>query len=114
MHEIGLLKNALFKVKQEALGNGLTKIKSVDLVIGKMQGVTAESLKHALEIAQSEEPMFAGCQVQVKEIEGSMKCQDCDHLFSLQEVAESCPSCGGTNVKLISGLEFFVESYTGN
>lgn len=114
MHEIGLLKHALAKVRQEALKNGLTKIERVDLVIGKMQGVTAESLQHALEMAQAEEPMFAGCQVQVKEVEGSMKCQDCGHLFSLQELAESCPSCGGTNVKLVSGLEFFVESYTGN
>jgi len=114
LHEIGLLKNALSKVKQEALKNGLTKIERIDLVIGKMQGITEESLNYALEMAQSEEPMFAGCQVQVKEVEGSMKCQDCDYLFSLQELAESCPSCGGTNVKLVSGLEFFVESYIGN
>lgn len=114
MHEIGLLKNALSKVKQEALRKGLNKVMCVDLVIGKMQGITPESLQHALEIAKNEDPMFEECQVQVKEVEGSLKCLDCDHTFSLQKPADSCPSCGGTNVKILSGFEFHVESYTGD
>jgi hydrogenase nickel incorporation protein HypA/HybF len=114
MHEIGLMKNALSMVKREALEKGLNKIELVELVIGKMQGITAESLAHALEIAGADEPMFADCLVKVKEVEGSMKCLDCDSLFSLQEPAESCPSCRGGNLKLVSGLEFYVDSYTGN
>ena len=114
MHEIGLLKNALAKVKQEALEKGWTRIEKVELVIGKMQGITPEALQHSLEISRAEQPMFAKCQVQVKEVDGSMKCLDCGHTFSLKEPAESCPSCGGAKVKLISGLEFFVESYSGN
>ena len=114
MHEIGLLKNALAKVKQEALKNGLTKIEQVDLVIGKLQGISADSLQHSLEIAQENEPMFAGLRLEVKEVDGAMKCQDCDHQFMLDEPAESCPSCGGSRVKLVSGLEFLVESYTGS
>jgi len=114
MHEIGLLKNALAKVKEEALKNGLTKIEQVDLVIGKMQGITSGSLQHSLEIARQNDPMFAELRLEVKEVDGSMECQDCGHHFMLAEPAESCPSCGGSRVKLVSGLEFFVESYTGS
>lgn len=113
MHEIGLLKNALAKVKQEAVKKGLTEVERVDLVIGKMQGVIAETLNQGLEMIRSEEPMFANCQLKIKEVEGSMECRGCGCQFSLDKLAESCPACGGTDVKLVSGLEFLVESYTG-
>lgn len=114
MHEIGLLENVLSKVKQEALRKGLKEVKCIDLVIGKMQGITSESLKHALEITTAGDPMFKNCQVRVKEKEGSMKCLDCDHIFDLQTKADSCPLCGGIKVEIASGLEFYVESYAGN
>lgn len=114
LHEIGLLENALSKLKQEALRKGLKEIKCVDLVVGKMQGITAESLKQALEITGAGDPMFKNCRVRIKEKEGSMRCLDCDHVFVLHEKTASCPSCGGVNVEIASGLEFYVESYAGN
>ena len=114
MHEIGLMKSALAGVKRQALQEGLNRVDLVELVIGKLQGITAESLAQALEIARADEPMFAGCRVKVKEVAGSMKCLDCNCLFSLDEPAESCPSCHGRNLKLVSGLEFYVDSYSGS
>ncbi len=114
MHEIGLLKNALSQVKQEALRNGLTKVRRIDLVIGKMQGITPASLEHAMDIARAEDPLFAGCRVQIKEVEGTMECLGCGHRFALDQPADSCPSCGGANVRVATGLEFYVESYEGD
>jgi hydrogenase nickel incorporation protein HypA/HybF len=33
------------------------------------------------------------------------RCSDCAHEFSADDVQFSCPSCGGTRIKLISGDE---------
>ena len=114
MHKIGLLKNALSSVKHQALKEGLRRVDLVELVVGKMQGITADSLALALEIARADEPMFARCRVKVKEVEGAMECLDCHGRFSLDKPADSCPSCHGPNLKLISGLEFYVDSYSGS
>ena len=39
-----------------------------------------------------------------------LRCLNCENEFGIQTELQPCPQCGGFNVKVLSGEEFWVDS----
>jgi hydrogenase nickel incorporation protein HypA/HybF len=83
------------------------RVKSVRLRIGEMAGVVPESLRFCFEVA-SEGTRAQGAELFIDEVPIKCQCASCDAEFSVERFMFICPTCGTSDVKLISGNELDV------
>jgi hydrogenase nickel incorporation protein HypA/HybF len=88
MHEYSVTKSLVDLCNQEAEKNKFVKIYKINLKIGKFTGL-------------------------FDEIPIRIKCKDCGKENIIDEPILMCPNCGKTDIEIVSGREFYVESIEG-
>ena len=107
MHELSLSSAILETALRHADGR---KVNSVEMTIGALRQVVKSSLEFYFEIV-SRDTVCEGARLEVTEIEARVKCNDCDAApWTLDQPIFRCPACGGSDVEVLSGTEFLVES----
>jgi len=109
MHELAITQSLFDIVLQHAVKSNAKKVKSVNLVIGEMTGVVADSVQFYLEL-MSKDTIAAGLKANIKMVSPQAQCKSCGKVFTVQEMAWQCPACGGANLEITGGKELFVES----
>ena len=106
MHELSLSSAVLDTVIRHAEGR---KVNAVDLTIGALRQVVPTSLEFYFEIV-ARDTVCEGARLELTTIEARVRCNDCATEWTLGEPIFRCPSCEGSDVEVLSGTEFFVES----
>ena len=110
MHEVGIVNGILDTVIRAARGAGASRVVSVTLHIGDMTEVVRDALDFAWETFRDEDPITAGCELEVVEIHPASECLDCGIEFEHDRFHCRCPKCGGSNIRLIHGREMDIAS----
>jgi hydrogenase nickel incorporation protein HypA/HybF len=58
----------------------------------------------------AQDTIAAGARLNFRRVPAELLCQDCDQRYTPSPEELDCPACHSTNVKIISGKEFFLES----
>ena len=108
MHELSVVQS-IWKILDEELAKaGGRTLLRVKIVIGDLSGVVPEALDFYLKLLAEErgqdKATFEYVRVPVK-----FRCSDCGHTFTVDRPMFSCPKCGSTAVKMVSGTEFYIE-----
>ena len=106
MHEMSIAQSIL-EVVQEHAGKNEHRVRIIRLRIGEMAGVVPESLRFCFEVA-SEGTRAQGAELLIDEIPIKCRCGHCDAEFSVERFIFLCPTCGTSDVELISGNELDV------
>ncbi len=106
MHELSLSSAILDTVERHADGR---KVNTVDLTVGALRQVVPSSLEFYWEVV-SRDTVCDGARLALTEVEARLRCKDCDSSWTLDEPVFRCPSCEGSDVEVVTGTEFFVES----
>src|SRR4030042_2641323 len=109
MHEFSVTQSLVDLCKQEAEKNSMISIKRINIKLGKFTGFSPDSIRFYFEILKPDSRL-QDAQLNFKEIPIVIKCDNCKKKITIEEPLMICPECGHSDIELISGREFFVES----
>lgn len=78
--------------------------------LGPLAGVSKEELAFGFDVVTRGTP-FDGASLEIEEVPAVVACDDCGAESQLAEPEPLlCPSCGGTNVRVVQGKELMLQS----
>ena len=105
MHELSLTQGVVEICESNSGGRRVT---AVVLEVGELSSVVPEALEFCFE-ACSKGTLLEGARLIIERIPAMGKCHDCSNEFHLRSYYNSCPSCGGHQVTILSGEELRVK-----
>ena len=109
MHELPITESILEIALRHAHSAGARRINNIYLVIGQLSTVVDESVQFYWGLV-AEGTIAESARLQFRRIRAELECQQCDQRYNPTEDDLGCPSCGGQNVRVVAGEEFFVEA----
>jgi hydrogenase nickel incorporation protein HypA/HybF len=106
MHELSLATGIVETVVKHAEDRRVT---SVEMRIGTLRQVVPESLEFYFGIC-SRDTVSQGATLEQEIIEARVRCRSCGQEWELYEPDFRCRSCADTEVEVIAGTEFEVDS----
>jgi len=112
MHEYSVTKSLVDLCDQEAEKNNIGHVKRVHIMIGKFTGFSEDAVRFYFEYL-SPGTRCAHADLVFKEIPITISCTSCHKKSQIDDPVMVCPACGGTDISIASGREFYVESIEG-
>ncbi len=109
MHELAITQSMFDIVLKQAEQVKAKKVSKINLVIGEMTGVVADSVQFYLDFL-TRGTIAEGASVSLIMVKPKAKCRKCGREFELKEFDWTCPQCKDISVEIIAGKELFVES----
>ena len=109
MHELPVTESILEISLRHARQADARRITDLYLVIGRLASIVDDSVQFYWDIISKDTPA-EGAKLHFRRIEIEMRCLDCSQNYKPAAYDIACPYCSGTNVKVIAGEEFFLES----
>ena len=106
MHELSLSSAILETALKHADGR---RVNAVELTVGALRQVVPSSLEFYFEIV-SRDTVCEGARLELNMVEARVNCGVCATEWTLDDPVFRCPSCESTDVQVLSGEEFMVES----
>ena len=107
MHELSIAQSVVRIVEEEMRKNNANVLKSVRLNIGKMSAIVPDALSFCFEII-TRDTSLEGARLIIDTIPLRIYCSNCRKEYEIKEYAFSCPGCGDTGIKVITGLDLSV------
>ena len=110
MHEMGIAMQ-IIEIAQASIPReeGNVAVARVNLKVGKLAAVVADSLRFCFEIAAKETPL-EGAELDIEEVPVRARCKACDVAWTIEGPAFSCEKCGSGQIEILSGRELNIES----
>ncbi len=111
MHELSVMSNILDIVLEYAGKNGATRVSKIYLVVGDLSDLVPEWMQTYFDFV-SKDTIADKAELHITRVPAVLKCRSCSFEFTLsrENWQFSCPSCSASDVELLSGREFTVES----
>lgn len=113
MHELSIVMSIIDIAKQQMESAHATEIEEIELEIGKLSGVEENSFEFAWKQAVRNTPLQNAVR-KINRIEGLATCLDCMIDFSVKQLYDACPVCGGHFLNIKKGKELKVKSLVVN
>lgn len=111
MHEMSLALSIVDQVREAAAREGAVRVLEVEIEVGCLAGVLADSLRFCLGVLGSgaglPETAFL-----ITEVEAVGECHLCAATFPADSFLVSCPLCGNDAVTLNGGRELKIRALT--
>jgi hydrogenase nickel incorporation protein HypA/HybF len=105
LHELGVTQSIVDQVAQAA---GDAHVSSIRLEIGKLSGVSLDSIRFCFELVASG-TVLEGADLRIDVPAGRAVCASCGSEFILEDLILLCP-CGSADVKIIDGNQMLIKS----
>ena len=105
MHELAIAEDVLGSITARTAGR---KVHAVRLEVGKLSGVSAESLRFCFELAAAGTGID-GAVLDIIEPPGRARCLTCAQEFPLEDLILLC-GCGSSDVRIMAGDELRIVS----
>jgi hydrogenase nickel incorporation protein HypA/HybF len=85
------------------------RIEIVNLKVGRLSAIVADSLQFCYEMAIKETPL-EGSRLHILEVPVRVRCSACNIEWTIETPVFTCPECGSGDTRLLSGRELDVDS----
>jgi hydrogenase nickel incorporation protein HypA/HybF len=109
MHELSVTQSILEIALRHAEKAGAKKILQLNLTIGQLSSIVDDSVQFYWDIV-SEDTIAKGAKLNFKRIPAVLQCLECNHRYAPTDEELACPTCNSTQIKVVSGQEFLLES----
>ncbi|MEA1951437.1 MAG: hydrogenase maturation nickel metallochaperone HypA [Planctomycetota bacterium] len=110
MHELSIVETLISQVDKEVQESGQRgRVVRLDLVIGRLSGVNADSIRFAFELLSPDTPL-AGAELSIEEPRAVCRCEDCGAETEIDELVASCPACDSPHVTMAGGQDLMLDS----
>jgi hydrogenase nickel incorporation protein HypA/HybF len=104
MHELSIAVGIVKIAESETAKARATKVSSIELEIGTLAGIEFESLDYVWPAAVKG-TVLENAVKKINIITGKAKCGDCDTIFEIKKIYDSCPICKSFFKGIIQGKE---------
>lgn len=108
MHEASIAQSILDIVLETATKNGASKVRSVNLLIGKLSAIETSSLTTAFDVLK-EGTIANESVLNIELIDIKGRCADCGFESVYEEYYFTCKKCGSYNVEILEGEELSIK-----
>ncbi|WP_267382778.1 hydrogenase maturation nickel metallochaperone HypA [Cyanobacterium sp. uoEpiScrs1] len=105
MHELGITRNVVAIVAEHAKG---LLVKRVTLEIGQLSTVMVDSIYFCFDIC-CQGTVLEGATLEIIEVPGRGKCQNCGAEVNLSQPFGSCDCCHSVKLDIIQGQELKIK-----
>ncbi len=109
MHELSLAMEVIELASRESKKNGVSKIFEMEIEVGDLSGVEADTFQSALEMIVKD-TLLENTLIQINRQPATGKCTDCNQAFEMKERMATCPTCHCFPSEISGGQEFRVVS----
>ena len=109
MHELSITQSIVNIAVDTAKEHGVQKVHSIRVRIGEYSGIVSQCVQQYFDIL-SKGTAAEGAVLDMKRIPITMRCKVCGAENEIDKFNIRCPDCGSTDLKLLTGHEFYVES----
>ncbi len=113
MHEYSVTKSLVDLCDQEAERHKINQVKVIKVKLGKFTGFSPDAINFYFDYLKNG-TRCESARIEFLEVPIRIKCTDCNYQDNIEEPVFLCPNCGKTNIEILSGREFYVESIEGN
>lgn len=113
MHELSVALGIVKIAEDEFKKVKARTIESIELEIGLLAGIELESLDFVWEAAVKE-TVLEHAKKEIIITKGEGKCLDCDTVYELKNIYDSCPKCKSSLRIIMKGKELRVKSIVVN
>lgn len=111
MHELSIMGNILDIVLEYAGKAGAKKVSKINLIVGDLSDLIPEWMQTYFEFV-SKDTIAENAKLEINRVPAVIRCKQCNHEFTLnrENWQFSCTKCQSSDIELLSGREFTVES----
>ena len=109
MHEMAITQSVLNIVLEAAAGAGAKKVTVIRIKMGEYCDVVPGVMREYFTVAAAGTPA-QGAVLDIERKPVTMLCRTCRWQGVVDKRRIRCPECEGTDLKLLTGREFYVES----
>ena len=109
MHELPVVESILSIAAQNAQQNKAKQVVCLNIVIGQLSSLVDDSIEFYWNIL-SKGTICENAKLNIRRVPAIIRCRDCGNEYEVKEEFTPCPTCGGINVKIIQGEEFYLDS----
>lgn len=112
MHEFSVTKSLVDLCNQEAEKHKINRVRLIKVKLGKFTGFSSDAINFYFDyLKNGTRCEFA--KIEFFEMPIRIKCRDCGFEDDIEEPLFICPVCCKTNIDILTGREFYVESIEG-
>jgi len=109
MHELSVTENILDIAIRHAERAEATRISDIYLVIGDLASIIDDSVQFYWDIL-TKNTIAEESRLHFNRIQTVLECKNCEKEYQPNGKDLVCPTCGGIQISIISGNEFYLES----
>jgi len=109
MHELSVTQNILEIVLRHAETAQAQRITHIYLVIGQLSSFVDDSIQMYWDIV-SQDTIAVGATLHFQRLPAQLQCRHCQTTYSPDGQDLVCPTCGGVNIQVVGGDEFYIEA----
>ena len=109
MHELSLADSMIREIEEIIKKENAEKVFSITVEMGKFSGVEREPFEFAFPLVAEGTPV-EGSKLIIEEVQGIVKCSDCQADTVLDVLFIKCGKCNSQNVRFIKGKDFLIKS----
>jgi hydrogenase nickel incorporation protein HypA/HybF len=107
VHELSIAKSIVDIVQQYVPEEQRGEVQSVRVQVGRLSGVVPESLEFCFSAITDPTPL-GSARLDIEQIPARSRCAQCSSTFESEGTSFLCPSCGGDDLQILSGMELHV------
>jgi hydrogenase nickel incorporation protein HypA/HybF len=109
MHELSVTEGLINIIADHVRGTAVRKVCGVNLVIGDLASIVDDSLQFYFDIL-SRGTVAENALLSIMRVTAEFRCWSCGHSFQREKHSYRCTACGGNDVQVTRGEEFYIES----
>jgi hydrogenase nickel incorporation protein HypA/HybF len=109
MHELPVTQNLLEIALRHAQDSNAKRILGLNIVIGQLATIVDDSVQFYWDLI-AEGTIAEGAKLTFCRIPIELLCQACGRQYTPGPDDFNCPECQSSNVKIVTGKEFYLES----
>jgi hydrogenase nickel incorporation protein HypA/HybF len=109
MHELAVTQSILDLALQHANQAGADQVTDIYIVIGKLSSIVDDSVQFYWELI-AKDTICEKARLHFERIPANLECLSCGEHYQLADELIPCPKCNSTNIKILTGNEFRLES----
>ncbi len=111
VHELSIMSNILDIVLEYAGKAGAKKVSKIHLIVGDLSDLIPEWMQTYFEFV-SKDTIAESAKLEINRVPAVIRCKQCNYEFTLnrENWQFCCARCQSSEIELVSGREFTVES----
>ena len=111
MHEVHLVRAIVETVEKQAAAKGAKSVKAVKIRFNALTSHSADHVQFSFDLVKKDSPLLKNAALQLNEVEPSLRCAKCRHVFHGHHLPEMCPKCSSLDVKPLHSTDMVLEGF---